>query len=149
MHRHFISFSVSSSPLISIRSFFVLADSRVVRDVNMKHEERQNQTLGKQKGPWINQGEHRMQPGMDFGREGRKEGQGWVWDRVRCNRRSWAGLVGKVEEGPGGWLMVSELSPQLQQRHWEMTGEDTDLKEGQQGHQSRKRGHPLLCVSGD
>lgn len=43
--------------------------------------------------------------------------------------------------------MVSELSPQLWGRHWEMTGEDTDLKEGKEDHQSRKRSHLLFSVS--
>lgn len=35
------------------------------------------------RGLWISQGECRMQPGLDSGREGSKEGQGWYWDSVR------------------------------------------------------------------
>lgn len=75
---------------------------------------------------WIYQGECRIRPGVDFGREGRKEGQGWVWDRVRCNRRSWS--VRWSGRGRRGRLMVSELSPQL----WESHRGKTDLEEDQQ-----------------
>lgn len=78
---------------------------------------------------------------MDFGKEGRKEGQGWVRDRFRCNGRSWAGLVGRAEGGPGGRLMVSELSPQLWGRHWEMTGDTGPLKQ--------EEWSSALCVCGD
>lgn len=94
-HRHFISFSVCLFPTTyPIPSFSVLANSSVVRDVKdlarvlgaiRKDKVR---PLESKREPWIYQGECRIQPGVVFGREGRKEGQGWVWDRVRCNRRS-------------------------------------------------------------
>lgn len=80
-----------------IPSFSVLANSSVVRDgkdlarVLGARRKDKVRPLESQREPWIYQGECRTQPGVDFGREGRKEGQGWVWDRVRCNRRSWSG----------------------------------------------------------
>lgn len=86
--------------------------------------------------PWIYQGECMIQPGVDFGKEGRKEEQGWVWDRVRCHRRSWS--VGGVERGAGGRLLVSELSPQL----WGSPWGKTDLKEGQQCWTVKGEGKP-------
>lgn len=75
-----------------------------------------------------------MQPGLDFRWEGRKERQGWVW--IRCYGGGWTGLVGKAEGALDGRLIVSELNPQFSSaplwgRHWEVTSEDTGLKEGQ------------------
>lgn len=141
-HRHFIPFSVCLFPTIyPIPSFSVLANSSMVRDVKdlarvlgaiRKDKVR---PLESKREPWIYQGECRIQPGVDFGREGRNEGQGWVQDRVRCNR-SWS--VGEVEGGAGERLMVSELSPQLWGSHWG----GTDLKEDQQCWTVKGEGKP-------
>lgn len=86
-----------------IPSFSVLANSSVVRDgkdlarVLGARRKDKVRPLESQREPWIYQGECRTQPGVDFGREGRKEGQGWVWDRVRCNRSSWSGSRSRRE----------------------------------------------------
>lgn len=92
----FLSVSFSFPLLIPIPSFSVFAISSRVRDVKdlarVLGDKRKDQVrpLESKRGPWTNQGECRIQPGMDFGKEGRKEEQAWVWDMVRCNRGSWA-----------------------------------------------------------
>lgn len=74
--------SVSSPPLIPVPSLSVLANSSVVRDVKdlarVLGDVRKDKVrpLESKREPGNNQRECRIQPGLDFGGEGGKEGQG-------------------------------------------------------------------------